>query len=492
MKKLFFALLLLPFALAASPTRVLTLDNQQMLVTDDSDATIYYHLAPNFKDHFYVDVLNSGKTLGWAFLDVKVGTLVLWWNKDYNNKTVYDQLVSGNKLGYTYADLNSSTGNAYAPLERWIKAPEVKLSVGYALELGDSATLGLCFQYAGVNQTRDSASTDGEGNPLQTGSPLSLSRYLSTGTAGFYNNLTVTSYKNTQSSTGMSFAPSLGINASNFSIDAKAEAFENSLNNSHSEDVANAAGDRMGTVTQGLKDEGKLSWLAMGKFRMPFKSGNLIIRGGYRNFDFSTQHTQKGAFSGTGFATAQELAGFDHVDAEEILTQKIWDSMLGYTMDFNKSRGMLVLGLGLNGNSTHQEDILYGPRTGGGPIDYNALATQTRNVADSDLIAAPLLLGAEMEIAKFAKCSGVVSHNVYSSSTAKNVSETYSTGTGNPLQSRTTTQGVTDQTPSWTLGTGLGLYFGSFTWDMAVNTGLLASSGNIVNPAYQSSLGWGF
>jgi hypothetical protein len=485
LKLLFLALALLPLGLKATPTRALTLDSQQMLVADDYDATIYYHLAPNFKDHFYVDLLNSGKALGWAFLDVKIGTLVLWWNKDAAGKPLFDGLASGNKLGYQSLDLTSNTGNAHAPLEGWIKEPQVKLSAGYAMELTQRMNLGLCVQWATLDQTRDAATVDGSGAAIVAGAPNSLSRYLS---SYYTSNLKTTSYKNTQEASGLTGAVSLGINAERYALDIKAEAMKNGINNVHQEEDRDVAGTMSGSVTQGLKDKGALSWLAMGKMRVPMSEGALILRGGYFNYDFSTQHTQKGSFSGTGFASPEELAGFDHVDAEENYTVKNWDSMVGWTHAFDKTRGMLVLGLGMNDSLSRQEDLLYGPRPGG---SYNSLLTQSRSITINEAFAVPLVIGAELEISKFAKCSGSAIHNLYGTNSSTTVSEAFDSSSG-ALASRTDTRATSDANLGWHFNTGLGLYFGSFSWDMAINTAFLASSGGWVNPAYQSTLGWGF
>src|SRR5258708_38908990 len=116
LKILLMLLALAPLGLRATPTRALALDDQQMLVPDDYDATVYYHLSPNYKNHIYADVFGDGTARGWAFLDIKVGTLVLWWNNAYNAQNAFDGLSSGNKLGYQALDLNASTGNAFAPL----------------------------------------------------------------------------------------------------------------------------------------------------------------------------------------------------------------------------------------------------------------------------------------------------------------------------------------------------------------------------------------
>jgi hypothetical protein len=51
---------------------------------------------------------------------------------------------------------------------------------------------------------------------------------------------------------------------------------------------------------------------------------------------------------------------------------------------------------------------------------------------------------------------------------------------------------ATDLNPYWTFNLGLGLYSGSLSWDIALSSGVLASSGALVNPAAQSSLAWSY
>ncbi len=62
---------------------MLTTDNLNQIVPDDWDATTYYSLSPNFKNHWYADSYPSGKSLGWAFVDIGIGTLVVWYNKPF-------------------------------------------------------------------------------------------------------------------------------------------------------------------------------------------------------------------------------------------------------------------------------------------------------------------------------------------------------------------------------------------------------------------------
>jgi hypothetical protein len=489
MKWIFLSLVLLPWNAQASPTRALTLDSQQMLIADDFDATIYYHLAPNFKNHLYVDVLNGGGSVGWAFLDVKYGTLVLWWNKEAGATPLFEGVAQGNTLGYQARDLAANTGNAHAPLEGWIRAPETKLSGGYAMALTDRINLGLCAQWASLNQSRDAAATDASGAPLFSAALPSQSRYFSS--PGYYQNLSVTSYKNMQVSNSLGTAVSLGIQAERYALDIKGETLMNSLNNSHEEKISDAGGTMQGTVTQGLKDKGTLSWLTMGKLRVPFDDGALVLRGGYFNFDLSTQHTQTGSFSGSAFANADQLAGFDHVDADEAYSVKKWDAMIGWTQGFDKNRSMVVLGIGMNSQLVRQDDTLYAPKSGGPTVKYNDLSKLSRSETVTESMALPLVMGAEMEIAKFAKCSGSVMRDVIGSSMTKVTTETFDSSNGN-LTARTTTQSGSDLNSGWQFNTGLGLYFGSFSWDFAVNSAFFASSGGWVNPAYQSTLSWGY
>jgi hypothetical protein len=490
------AMALAPLGLHASPTRALTLDDQQMLVPDDYDATIYYHLAPYYNNHLYVDVTDDGTQRGWAFLDIKAGTLVLWWNKESEAKGVFDTLASGNKLGYQALDLGSNTGNAQAPLEGWIGAPQVKASVGYAYQFSEAFSAALCLQYGTLDQTRNSSSMDGGSNTvLAPGAPLSLARYMTMG-AGYYTDLSVSSFSNTQSSSELALAPSIGINASDFALDLKAEAMYNHINNQHQETVADSGGDMQGSITQGLRDEDKLSWLAMGKLRVPLREGNLILRGGYFDYDFSTQHTEQGSFSGSGFANSGQLAGFGNVngpqvDAEENLIIRNWNAMLGWTEGIDKVQGTWVIGLGVNGSSVSQEDILYQPRNNGGTINYDDLVRQTRNNSQADTLAMPLVMGTEVVLAKFMRCRGSVSRNFYYSGTTSTAVDSYNIATGN-LSSQQVSQNNSDQNAQWNVNAGVGFYFGAFIWDIAVNDAFLGSEDGLANIAYQSTLTWGY
>ena len=164
--------------------------------------------------------------------------------------------------------------------------------------------------------------------------------------------------------------------------------------------------------------------------------------------------------------------------------------MLGWTMNMEGGmHGMVVFGLGANMNSTHREDLVYAPKSGGN--GYNDLVKSTRDDSQLDVLNVPFLMGAEVEVSKFAKCSGVVSRNITGSSSGKTVSESYAASTG-ALASQTTRQDASDADHAWKFAAGLGLYSGSFSWDIAVNDELLASSSAFTNPAYQSTLTWGY
>ena len=210
------------------------------------------------------------------------------------------------------------------------------------------------------------------------------------------------------------------------------------------------------------------------------------------HFDFSTQHLQKGSFSGSGFANADELAGFDHVDAEQNYTILSWEAMAGWVQGFDKGKNILIFGAGLNSLSTHTENILYTPRTGGPTIKYNDLVKASRSNLQSDVMVLPVLMGGEVELSHWCKGRGVVSRNFWSSSSDKAVSQSFSSLNG-LLQSQLATDSATDLTTAWTFNTGLGLNFGAFTWDLALNTAFLASpGGGLVNPASQTTLEWAF
>jgi hypothetical protein len=473
------ALLFAAGQLSATPTRVMVLDNSNGLVPDDTDATRFYHIAPNYKDHVYLNLSNSGTAVGWAFLDIKYGTLILWWNKGTAGQNLFDALGQNNSLGYQELDLMSNTGNAHAPLEGWVKAPDAKISAGWAYNATDALNLALCVQWSELDQHRDA--------PTIAGMPRSMTRYLST---SYSNDLTVTSYANTQNSGGMVLAPSFGYSGKSFSLDAKYHLEWNNINNSHTENVRDGGGTMSGTVTQGLKDKGVLSSGPMARLRIPMGEGSVVLRGLLLNQNLSTQHTQKGVFSGSGFLNPDELAGFDHVDAEENLSIQTWEGILGFVEPFNESKAMLVVGVGANGINSDQEDILYTPRTGGLSIKYNDLVRQTRSDLSSESLDVPFLIGAEAEISRWAKARGVLSRNVWSKTQAQVVNESFNTSNGN-MASQAINQ-TTSENNNWVFGAGLGLSAGSLSWDMAVNTSFLGSSGTLANPILQSTLTWGW
>jgi hypothetical protein len=480
---------MLPRGLHATPTHALTVDDQQMLVADDYDATQYYHLAPNFQNHVYFDILDNGDSKGWTFLDIKIGTLILWWNNTLHDQSLFNGL-SNNTLGYQNMDLSSNTGVAQAPLEGWFQAPDVKLSVGYAAVLNEAVNVALCVQWATLDQTRNSSTSNGsgQGGPVDPSDPLSLARYLAPN-AGYYPNLTVTSFANTQSSSSLGFAPSIGITNSLFALDLKGEVIFNKIQNTHSEDVSNLTTDNMsGTVTQGLEDKNIPSWDTMGRIRFPFGEGSFVLRGSFNDDNLSTEHTEVGTFSGSGF-TPDQLAGFNQVDADENYTVISWDSMMGWVQGFDKSKSLIVLGLGMNEMTVEQDDVQFAPRSGGASIQYNNLVTQSSNDNISQTLNLPFLLGGEMELSKFSRVSGVLSRNVIGNSSVKNTISDYNTSSG-ALASQNVTQTSSDNNDNWTLNLGLGLFVGDLNWDMAVNSGFFASNGALVNPAYQSTISW--
>lgn len=488
---LLFCLLWSPWKLQATPTEALTVDDQQMLVPDDFDATQYYHLAPNFNNHVYFEVLDDSSTRGWAFLDLHFATLIVWWNNALHDQALYDGLgqsyahangVTPTTVGYTEANLPGSPASPpQTPEESLIGVPDVKVSVGLGSQVSQWLALGICVQYAENTEGNDEGV--GSNQVVDAMNPNSQALYLSN--SSFYNDLSVTSFSNKQFSSQLSFAPSLGLSGSDFSLDLKGEMIFNSVQNVYSESDFDNSGDH-GNITQELQSNGPPSWDAMGRLRIPVGDGSVVLRGSVQDWNLDLQHSVTGTFNGPGF-TAAQLAGYNQDDASETYTLMGWDSMLGWVENFKHVNGLLVVGLGANGNAITQNYTDLAPQSAN---DMNSLYTQLTNDYSDSSWAAPFLLGGEIELTKWMRVSGSAIRNVAGNS---NVAASYDTFNSNGSQANSYSYNtVNDLVGDWNLNLGFGLHYNGLVWDVALNTDFLGSEDGFSNPIYSSTLAWGY
>jgi hypothetical protein len=203
---LLLMLILAGAPLAATPTRILTIDNGNQIVPDDWDAVYYYSLAPNFKNHVYFDTYSNGNSFGWAFLDTGFGTVVLWWNKPFEAGGLYSAAVAnGGALGYSSTAFATNLAQAWEPKEKRILAPDNKLALGYALPVNESLNLGFCLRVATLDDVAEAEKRDGAGAPSAYGASLGS---LVDGVGGYYNAQNTWKYANRQAANGPSSASS--------------------------------------------------------------------------------------------------------------------------------------------------------------------------------------------------------------------------------------------------------------------------------------------
>jgi hypothetical protein len=485
-KLLLLALLALAPALRATPTRLLTTDNLNQIVPDDWDATTYYSLSPNFKNHWYADSYPTGKSLGWGFLDIGIGTLVLWFNKPFEAGTLYDAASGLSPLGVTNTAFSANLVNAWEPREKRIQTPDNKIALGYALQVTDDLNLGFCFRLAQLDNTKDADSQDGNG---AAGAPFGPSAgYQTTLGSAAYNGLNTVKYANTQAGNGLVCSPQFSYLGSSIDLDFKFDMVWAGVNNSHSESLVN--GVDSGTITQTLKDQGRMSWYARPKLRyMLDNTSSIVVRVSYGQLDLSTLHHVTGSFSGAGF-TPEEQAGYDLTDSDQEMAVTQWDSTLGLLKTWNKGKDLVLWGLVPSGQTVHLVATSY--QTRGTATSFNDVVRN--NVQDNTYTTwqIPIVMGTELSLSPWCKARSVVQRNLFADSDTKTRSDQYSNA--DVLVSRGLTSVTSDFNPGWVFNNGFGLSFGQFSWDTALNLSFLASANNaaFVNPLYQSSFTYEF
>jgi hypothetical protein len=496
MKKFFTLALLValvggPGLARATDTRLLTVDNMNQIVPDDWDATTYYSLSPHFKNHWYADQYSTGKSLGWAFVDVGIGTLVVWFNKPFEGSSLYDAATGFSPAavaGLNATAFSTDTVNAWEPKEKRIKTPDNKVALGYAIEATDDLNFAVCFRLADLNSSKEVSDQDGNGNP---GALLGASTaYQSTLGSAAYNALQTYKYGSAQGSTGMVVSPQFSYTGENSTLDFKFDMIWAGINNTHSEDLLdNGTGDK-GSIDQSLKDKGRMSWYFRPKYRYMFdNSDSMVLRVSYGQLDLSTTHHVQGSFSGPGLS-AQELAGYDLVDSDENLNIQQADATIGYLKTWNKGKNLLLWGFVPSAQILHLNAISY--QTRGGATSYNdVVRAGQQDIVDTSWNL-PLVLGTEITLAPWCKVRSVVQRSWYAYSGDKSVKDTFDSSDQRTSSIETDT--ATDSITGWVFNTGLGFNVGSLGWDVALNTGALAAAAgaNTVNPLFQSSFTYEF
>lgn len=488
MQKTLFALVLglgLAAGLSATPTRLLTVDNLNQVVPDDWDATTYYSLSPNFQNHWYADVYDDGRNFGWAFLDIKIGTLVIWYNKDFEGNPVFDTAAAKSTIGLNKTAFGTNLVNAVEPREYRLQDPDTKLGLGYAYPLLEDLTLALCFRLAQVDNSNETS--------VQLGGPSDLGRstgYSVNGAvlgANFASVTHVSHVKDAQSENAILLSPQFSYNADRFTIDAKFDMFWPTVNNRHDEDVFENA-TNYGSTTQTLKDRGKMNWFAKPKLRyMLDRESSLVLRASYGKLDLGTDHRVKGDFQGSFGALSN---GYEFNDATQDCTLDLIDSFLGYVKTWDKGRDLVTCGVGFNQTTVRALGSTYQLR--GGASSYNDVVLASSSDLSDVSWAVPVMLGGELSLTNWAKARAVLQRNFFTNDDSKTVTKTYD-DQGVALTQRTS-ESTTDFGKGWAFNTGFGLSFGSFDWDTALNLGSLASPNGtgMVNPLYQSSFTYAF
>ena len=483
MKKiLVLALLALaPMTLNATPTRLLAIDNMNQIVPDDWDATTYYSLSPNFKNHWYADSYASGKSFAWAFLDIKIGTLVVWYNKDFEGGPVYDAAAAVSSIGITESPFGTDVVNAWEPREYRIKAPDTKLGLGYAMEVLDNLNLGLCFRLARQNNTKDIDFRDGNGNGTSLGSSTAYQSTLG------YPVLGVANVGNRQNDNALLLSPQFSYNGESFTLDAKFDMFWPGIDNAHTESLI--SGSSTGSVTQTLKDKNRMNWAAKPKLRYMFSpNSSLMLRGSYGKLDLSADHRVTGAFSGPAF-NAFQAAGYDFTDASQDTGIDVWDAFLGVVNSWGKGKGLVTWGIGVTGQTLKLAGTTF--QTAATAASYNDVVKNVVTNLTDNKLTVPVVIGTELSLTPWCKARGSVQRNFFTATSTNTVAENYNNS--GVLTSRKTTDVSSDFLKEWAFNTGFGLNFGQFSWDTALNTTFLASSNAaFTNPLFQSSFTYEF
>ena len=484
MKKLFFGLALLaaPLALHATPTRLLTIDNMNQIVPDDWDATTYYSLSPHFNNHWYADSYANGKSIGWAFLDVNIGTLVVWYNKDFEGDPVYDLAVANTTMGLNNTAFTTDVVNPTEPREKRIKDPDTKLGLGFAVPVSDALTLAVCFRLAQQNNTKDQDFADGSGGPLSLGA----SQGYQNGIAAF-SGFNVNKFSNSQDENAILVSPQFSFQGEAVAVDAKFDMFWPTVDNKHTESLVNGA--NTGTITQTLKDQGAMNWFARPKLRYFFDpSSSLMLRASYGHLQLDTVHRVSGQFSGTYVGNLSD--SYDLVDAQQNFGVDLWDAFVGVVKTWDKGKGLVTWGVGANGTTAKVLGTSY--QTRNTATIYNDTVKASVNDITDYKLAVPVVIGSELALTSWCKARGSVQRNFFTATSTKTTTDSYnSDGT---LASRKNTSVSSDFGKDWEMNAGFGLNFGAFSWDTALNTGFLANAGTvgIINPLYQSSFTYEF
>ncbi len=486
-------------ALNATPTRVMTIDNGNLIAPDDYDATYYYSLAPHFKNHWYADVYGgTGKSVGWAFLDLDVaGTLVIWWNKPFEGGALYDAVIANNGgLGMNATDFGVNSVAASEAKELRVKAPDNKLALGYAYELSDALNLGFCFRLAQLNQTQDESSEDGTGGSTIFAGAKGTSAATYQGSYYSGLGLGINKYSNTQASSGMVLSPQFSYTGESILLDTKFDMVWTGIANKHTEDLRDVGGTVSGTLTQTLKDKGTMSWYVKPRLRYALdQSSSIVLRGTYGVLDLSNEHRVTGSFSGAGLSTIQK-SGYDHVDFDQALTVTQYDFILGLLKTWDKGKNLVVLGAGLNGQSAKVLDRTF--QQSATAVTYNDLVKKSVVDVTASNFAVPVVMGTELSLNSWCKGRAMITRNFFTGASTATKSETFnSSGT---LTAKSTTNTGSDLGAGWVFASGFGLNFGQLSWDIALNTGALSSgtatqvatTEGFINPIYQSSFTYEF
>lgn len=473
---------------SATPTRIRTIDNGNQIVPDDWDATTYYSLSPNFKNHFYFDQYSDGSSLGWAFLDLKLATLVVWWNMPFEGNGLYTAAVNnGGALGFSSTAFATNTAYAFESKEKRIGTPDNKVAIGLAVPVADSLNLAVCFRLAQLSDIAEGENLGAGGLPAAFSGNTSTASLVND--AAYFPSLGVWKYSNKQAANGMVVSPQFSYFSERFTLSTKLDLVWAGVDNSHVEELL-GAGTQAGTVTQTLKEKGTLSWAVKPHLRyMLSEDSSVVLHGGYSKLGINSDHRIQGSFSGS-FGSAKQLAGYDFVDASQSVEAVPWDAILGYLKTWDHGRHSLVLGAGAKGETDTVLDQLYRPKAAG--TDYNDIARSRRVDATVNKLEVPVFMGAELGLKPWAKVRGMISRNFYSTDETITVDQSYDDA--GAVTARSRSRVADDSNPAWNVAMGFGLEFGAFSWDTALNSGVLGSAKGaaFVNPLYQSSFTYGF
>jgi hypothetical protein len=297
----------------------------------------------------------------------------------------------------------------------------------------------------------------------------------------------VNKYTNAQDENALLFSPQFSYQGESVAMDFKFDMFWPTVDNKHSEDVFN--GSDTGSVTQTLKDKGRMNWFAKPKLRYSLNpTSSLVLRGSYGKLDLSTEHRVKGSFSGT--FTGNLANSYDLKDSDNEFGVDLWDAFLGVVKTWDKGKGLVVWGVGANGTTVKTLATSYQTRSGA-TVYEDTVKAQVNDVTDTK-IAVPVLIGSELSLAPWCKVRGSVQRNFFTATSTKTVAENYlADGT---LSDRKNSAVSSDFGKDWAMNTGFGFNFGQFSWDTAMNLGFLASPAatGFINPLYQSSFTYEF